>query len=111
MWPGRFRYIYFVFLVVQSGPLNKTRPLQVLMKKSAVQDNESHHSPPLVYIVLITLDCDVMVTCFISEKGIEGSVSFPKISLVMIQLGGHLLPLTGSILTSFPAFLHFWDAN
>jgi len=78
------------------------------MKKSAVQDNESHHIPPLVYIVL---DYDVMVTCFISGKGIEGSVSFRNISLVMIQLGGHLLPLTGSILTLFPAFFHFWDAQ
>jgi len=73
------------------------------MKRSAVQDNESHHFPPLVYIVL---DYDVMVTGFISEKGTGGSVSFPKISLVMIQLGGHLLPLT-----SFPAFFHFWDAQ
>ena len=60
--------------------------------------------PSLVYIVL---DYDVVVTCFISEKGII----VPKDLSVMIQLGGHLLPLTGSILTSFPAFLHFWDAN
>jgi len=61
--------------------------------------------------VFIVLDYDVMITCFISEKCIVGSVSFPEISLMMIQLGGHLLPLTGSILTSFPAFFHFWDAN